>query len=256
MDIKELFSFNSNDPGFGQKFKTKTKRVINKDGSFNVQRLPPKGSPKNYYHHLISMSWTRFLLLNLAFYIFLNIFFALVYMLIATGHLYGLFSRPSAKIIYSDHAIIAPYRDINALEFRIANLRSNTLIDMQASVMFTRNFKNETGEWQREYFTLDLERNHIHFFPLTWTIVHPITESSPLYSLSKQDFLDQNAEILILIKGFDDTFAQQVNSRYSYLANEVLWGRRFERAFNTDENGDLLVELDKIDNTTEATLNV
>ncbi|QNL22479.1 K+ channel, inward rectifier [Hyphobacterium sp. CCMP332] len=314
MDIKGIFNF-SNDPGFGQKFSSKTKRVINKDGSFNVKRVPPKGKTRNYYHRLISMSWSRFLLLNLLIYILVNVFFALIYMLIgvekisgltrgsliddfansfffsvqtlttvgygvlsptgfmagmvaslealsglllvalATGLLYGRFSKPSAKIIFSDNAIIAPYNDINALEFRIANLRSNTLIDMEASVMFTRNYKNEKGEWVRNYYTLELERDHIHFFPLTWTVVHPISESSPLFGLNRKQLLAQNAEILILIKGFDDTFAQQVHSRYSYLAGEVIWGRKYEKAFSANVQGDLVVELGKINDTIEADLN-
>ncbi len=314
MDIKELFNFN-NDPGFGQKFSSKTKRVINKDGSFNVKRIPPKGKPGNYYHQLISMSWAKFLLLNLAVYIIVNVLFALIYMLIgvdkiaglvqknliddfanafffsvqtlttvgygvlsptgflaglvaslealsglllvalATGLLYGRFSKPSAKIIFSDNAIISPYKDINALEFRIANLRNNTLIDMQASLMFTTNYKSENGDWIRNYYNLELERSHIHFFPLTWTIVHPISENSPLYKLTRKDLLAQNVEFLILIKGFDDTFAQQVHSRYSYLGNEIHWGRKFEKAFTANMQGDLVVELGKINDTTEANLN-
>jgi inward rectifier potassium channel len=315
MEIRNIFNFKSEDPGFGQKFSSKTKRVINKDGSFNVKRIPPKGSAVNFYHSLISMSWSRFLLLTLIIYILVNVIFAIIYMIIgiehitglvkydfyhdfanafffsvqtlttvgygvlsptgflsgivaslealsglllvalATGLLYGRFSKPSAKIIFSDHAIIAPYSTGNALEFRIANMRNNMLIDMEASVMLSGTFKNESGQWQREYFQLNLERRHIHFFPLTWTIVHPIVEDSPLYGMDKRELLDQSIEILILIKGFDDTFAQQVHSRFSYLGNEILWGRKFSRAFSTDTTGDLIVDLGKINDSVEAELN-
>ena len=57
---------------------------------------------------------------------------------LATGVIFARFSRPSPKIIYSRNAIVAPYRDKTALEFRIANARSNQLIEVQVQVILTK----------------------------------------------------------------------------------------------------------------------
>ena len=102
---------------------------------------------------------------------------------IATGLLYGRFSRPSARIVYSKNAIIAPYQDGTSLQFRVANARSNTLMNMEARVLLMT-VDTSDGELKRNFIDLPLERPHIYFFALTWTIVHPIDAASPFFGKS------------------------------------------------------------------------
>jgi inward rectifier potassium channel len=102
---------------------------------------------------------------------------------------------------------------------------------------------------------LPLERPGVLFFPLTWTIVHPLDESSPLYGKTAADLEKLQAEILILIKGFDDTFSQTVHSRYSYRYDEIVWGARFSPAFQIDTEGDLELEVDKVGTLAAAAAN-
>lgn len=164
---------------------------------------------------------------------------------IATGLLYGRFSRPSARILFSDHALIAPYQDGTSLQFRITNARSNTLMDLQARVLLmTVNMEN--GEHKRSYVDLPLERRNVYFFPLTWTVVHPIDNASPLYGKTAEDLARTSTEIMILLQGFDDTFSQVVHSRYSYRHDEIVWGARFAPAFHVDDQGDLVLELERV----------
>lgn len=163
---------------------------------------------------------------------------------LATGILYGRFSRPSAKILYSHNALIAPYRDITGFMFRIANQRSNQLIEVEVSLSFS--FLNKTDRSKREFRSLELERNKINFFPTSWTIVHPIDEDSPMYTFSGDDFLDQEAEIIILLKAFDDTFSQTVYSRSSYRAEEIVYGAKFANIFGRNDNGVVTVDLHRI----------
>jgi inward rectifier potassium channel len=165
---------------------------------------------------------------------------------IATGLLYGRFSRPSARIVYSKSAIIAPYQDGTSLQFRVANARSNTLMNMEARVLLMI-VDSSNGELKRNFIDLPLERTRIYFFALTWTIVHPIDSSSPFFGKSSEDLAKLSAEILILIQGFDDTFSQQVHSRYSYRHDELIWGAKFNPAFKIDTKGDLVVQVDHID---------
>jgi len=164
---------------------------------------------------------------------------------LATGLLYGRFSRPTSKIVYSERAVIAPYRGKTSLQFRIANRRTNTLMEIEAKVLLMT--VSGTGDnHKRNYHVLNLERPSIYFLPLTWTVVHPIDEQSPLFGKIQDDLADSQTEILILIKAFDDTFGQVVHSRYSYRFDEVLWGAKFLPAFSVTKDGDMALELDRL----------
>jgi inward rectifier potassium channel len=165
---------------------------------------------------------------------------------IATGLLYGRFSRPSARIIYSKNAIVAPYQDGTSLQFRIANARSNTLMNMEARVLLMT-VDSSNGELKRNFIDLPLERPKIYFFALTWTIVHPIDSSSPFFGKTREDLAKLSAEVLVLIQGFDDTFSQVVHARYSYRHDEIVWGAKFAPAFKIDTKGGLVVQVDHID---------
>ncbi|HTW64393.1 MAG TPA: ion channel [Bryobacteraceae bacterium] len=164
---------------------------------------------------------------------------------VATGLLYGRFSRPSARIVYSRNAIIAPYQDGTSLQFRVANARSNTLMNMEARVLLMT-VDTTDGELRRNFIDLALERPKIYFFALTWTIVHPIDETSPFFGKSREDLARLESEVLILLQGFDDTFSQVVHSRYSYRHDELIWGAKFTPAFKVDNKGGLVVEVDRI----------
>ncbi len=164
---------------------------------------------------------------------------------LATGLLYGRFSRPSAKIAFSDVMIVAPYQDGTSLQFRIANQRDNVLLELEANVLMMYVDKTE-GEARRKFVALNLERSSVYFFPLTWTVVHPITADSPIYGKDADDLAEMQAEFLILIKAFDDTFSQIVHARYSYRHVEVEWGARFQPAFFVDRTGDMVLELNRV----------
>ena len=161
------------------------------------------------------------------------------------GVIFARFSRPTAKIIYSQNALIAPYRGITAFQFRIINARRNEIIEMQAKVLFSRFEVTERGHI-RQYYPLALEREKVTFFPLTWTVVHPIDESSPLHSMTHQDLLESKAEFLILLNGVDETFAQVVYSRSSYVAHDVIWNARFANVFSRPSDGrPVMVDLER-----------
>jgi len=166
---------------------------------------------------------------------------------LATGLLFGRVSRPSARIAFSERMAIAPYQDGWSLQFRIVNKRSNSLMELEAKMLLMT-----VDGPKREYMILKLERPSVYFFPLTWTIVHPIDAESPLAGMTAADLAAKQAEFVILLKAFDDTFSQTVFSRYSYRHDEVQWGKRFAPAFAVTEQGDMTIELDKIGAVTDA----
>ena len=290
----------ADDLGLGTK--VTTDRNMNKDGTFNINRV---GEPKfrfyEIYHMLITMPWLKFFAIIVGSYFTSNIIFASIYysigvehltginpnadnlhkfleayffssqtlttvgfgrlaplgtltsavaavesmlgvlvFAIATGLLYGRFSRPQAKLLYSEHAIIAPYRTGTGLMFRMANKRHNQLIEVEVSCTLSH---FEKGAISRSFNRLKLERDKVNLFPTNWTIVHPIDEESPFYMMTEEEFRDTKSELIILLKAFDDTFSQTIYSRTSYHTDEIIYGRKFLPMVSVDENNKSVVDL-------------
>jgi inward rectifier potassium channel len=163
---------------------------------------------------------------------------------LGTGISFARFARPRARILFSDQAIIAPYRSpaggTTAFEFRIANARQNQLTDVSARVLLAR--RRSGGD--REFLPLKLERESVLFFPLSWTIVHPIDPGSPLFGQTAEDLLAAKAEFLILLSGNDETFNQVVHARSSYEAADLVWNARFQSLYNPpDEDGGISIDV-------------
>ncbi len=296
------------DLGFGSVVAQQSQqRLLNRDGSFNVVRrglgLRSSLSP---YHSLITMSWLRFVLLALAWYLVTNALFATGYFLLGpdaimgrfatdamsqwieafffsvhtistvgygnilaasmganilmtlesivglfalalgTGLIFARFSRPQAKVLFSDKAVMAPYRGITALMFRITNERRSQMVDIEARLLLSRFEETENGR-RRQFHSLGIERTRVSFLPLSWTVVHPIDEHSPLYDVSEEEFLASDPELLILITGMDETFSQVVHSRSSYEATEVVWQARFQSLFESDRpHGHLAIDVSRL----------
>ncbi|MGD0579085.1 MAG: ion channel [Bryobacteraceae bacterium] len=294
------------DPGLTQRYTGDLRRVINKDGSFNVLRRGVGLRDKGFYLHLMNSNWPWFLIQVGLAYTAVNVCFAAIYYWIGvdqlsgaprgtpveaflsafffsvqtfttvgyghvapkgvwtnvvaaieamtgllgfalgTGLLYGRFSRPSAKIAFSRQMIVAPFSGGRALMFRIANGRPNVLMELEATVILMT-VESGSGGMRRKYQGLPLDRGKVFFLPLTWTLVHAIDENSPLNGLGAEELKGLQAEVLILIKAFDETFSQSVYARHSYTWDEIEWGRRFLPAFNVTPEGDLELDLSLID---------
>lgn len=164
---------------------------------------------------------------------------------IATGLFYGKFSRPRSSIMYSDNMLIAPFREGESMQFKIVNRRSDTLMDVEARTVLTM-IERSNGEVVRKYYQLPLEISQVAFMPLTWTLVHALNEDSPLYNKSKEELVTSQAEVLVQIKAFDETYNQTIYSRYSYPVSEWIWNARFRPSFASGENGETTVFVDKI----------
>lgn len=166
---------------------------------------------------------------------------------IIAGIMFSRFARPRAEIVFSKYAVVAPYRDTNALMFRIVNKKRNEIVEMAAKVLLARRKRGGISPNDREFIPLKLERDRVVFFPLSWTIVHPIDETSPLRGCSAGELRDADAELLILLNGFDETFSQTVHTRSSYKVDEVVWGAKFTSMFNPlDDDGTISIDIRKL----------
>ena len=179
-------------------------------------------------------------------------YYSLLANALITGVVFARFARPTAKIVFSKVAVVAPYRGIKGLMFRIVNGRNNQLIELEAKVMFAR-FIKEQGRTVRRFDILELERRKVTFFPLAWTVVHPIDKDSPLYGLSQQDLVATDAEILILLTGIDETFSQSVHARSSFKPDAILFGRKFSNLYNEVEDGQpISIDVRRLSETEDA----
>lgn len=131
--------------------------------------------------------------------------------------------------------------------FRIVNRRRNEIIQLEAQVIFSSMEPNGRGGTVRRYALLPLERNKVTFFPLVWTIVHPIDEASPLANKTPEELAQAQAEILVLLSGIDETFEQTVHTRSSYRADEIVWNARFRSTFlPTDARSRVTVDINRV----------
>jgi inward rectifier potassium channel len=143
---------------------------------------------------------------------------------LVTGILYGRFAKPKADLQYSNEALVAPYKDITGFMFRVANKKQNELIETECQVILAIN-NPETQ--RRDFHFLELERSKINLLPLTWTVVHPIDDKSPMLGLTASDLKERDGEFIILIKSITDTYFQTVYSRMSYKETELTWNAKF-----------------------------
>jgi inward rectifier potassium channel len=172
---------------------------------------------------------------------------------LVTGMMFARVSRPSANIVFSRHAVVAPYQGSGALMFRLANRRSIELLDVNVAVTLSR-FEGEGENRKRRFYELALSRESVRIFPLNWTIVHPMDEQSPLHGTTREAFAASGAEILVLLTATDETFSQIVHARTSYTGEEIVWGARFSDMFSVSSEGTITVDLHRIHNVEPSTL--
>lgn len=293
--------------GFGSNNAAQGGRFINKDGVPNVEK---KGVPFferiSWFHTLLQLSSTKFLLVILLFFLGINFIFACIYSLIgiehlgglsasnnlekfgeayffsaqtfttvgygrinptglmasavasleallglltfaiATGLFYARFSKPRAFLKFSDNTLLAPYKDGLAIMLRIAPFKNNNLTDAEAKLTVGLTLE-EDGKMVNRFFFLDLEYSQVNALTLSWTIVHPITESSPFFAFSKADFANTAGEIMVFVKAFDDMFSNTVVARSSYTLSEIVTGAKFLPMYHRNQqNNTTILDLEKL----------
>ncbi len=166
---------------------------------------------------------------------------------IATGLIYGRFSKPKSYLVFSEEALISPYKDGTALMFRFAPYKDkHTLTDVEIKVN-TGLLLAENDKADYKYFTLPLERSRIESMPMSWTVVHPIDENSPFYGFTQEDLKAADAELYVMLRAFDDVFSNYVQQKTSYTFSEILFNRKFIPMYRESEDGNTtILELHKL----------
>ncbi|PWT71850.1 MAG: transporter [Bacteroidetes bacterium] len=172
---------------------------------------------------------------------------------IATGLIFGRFSKPRAYLVFSDYALISPYHGKKALMFRFASYKDNhTLTNVEIRVNLAM-LVAENDKPSYKFFDLELERNKVESLPMNWTVVHPIDERSPLLEYNFEDLKLADIELYVLVRGFDDVYSNFVLQRTSYTYAEILFDRKFIPMYRESDDGKTtILELDKLNSFVEV----
>lgn len=144
-----------------------------------------------------------------------------------TGVVFAHVSKPTARVMFSNVATVTPFEGVPHLMFRAVNERTNRILETEVMVSLARQTQTTEGRRWRRLQDLAVTRSRSPLFALSWTIMHPLDESSPLFGATPESLLDEMAEIVVVISGVDDIFAQRIHARYVYSAADIIWDKEF-----------------------------
>lgn len=156
---------------------------------------------------------------------------------IVTGLVFAKFARPTARVLFSQHALITSRDGVQSLVFRMANARRTQIVEAHARVVLVRSERTAEGERLRRLHDLPIVRSDTPIFALSWAVVHPITATSPLAGATPELLAEWDAEIVVSVVGIDETLSQTVHARWSYVASEIVWNRQFADVLSTLPDG-------------------
>jgi inward rectifier potassium channel len=136
----------------------------------------------------------------------------------------------------------------------MVNVKSNQLINLNIEVIFSRNEQTATGIL-RKYYPLELERSKVKFFPMSWTVVHPITKKSQLFGETPESLAASDTEILVAVEGTNDTYADPIHVRKSYMYSQLTWGVKFATMMSNNHK-EYVIDLSKVSDYEPKELNV
>ena len=176
-------------------------------------------------------------------------FFAILTLALFTGTIFARFSRPFARVVFSRCAVIIPFDGVPTLMIRTANQRGNSVLDAEVHLTLARQQTTREGLVMRRFEEIKPVRERSSLFALSWTIMHRIDRSSPLYGYTPQMLAEQQAEIVVMLSGVDETLADRIYARHSYNVDEIVWNHRFVDVLSLTSDGRRVVDLTRFHDT-------
>jgi len=177
----------------------------------------------------------------------------LMFLALATGLVFARFSRPTARVLFSQVAVIGPNNGVPTLSFRLANQRRSQILQAEVGASLVRDEQSDEGVVMRRFYDLPLARARTPIFAMTFTAMHVIDTASPLFGESQVSLAAQNAELVVTATGLDETMGQAVHARTSYLPHEVLWEHRFVDVIGWTEDGRRAIDYSRFHDTVSLT---
>jgi len=213
---------------------------------FSVETMATIGygyfAPKSFYGHVL---------------VTVEAFFGMLAIAVATGLTFAKFSRATARVIFSERAVVGRHDGARMLMIRMANARESQIVEAQVQFSLARDETTPEGRGWRRFHELPLERPRTPLFGLTWTAMHRIDERSPLRGATQASLEDSRSELIVSFFGIEETFGQTVHARTAYQPDEIVFGARFADVFEETPEGrrvryDRLHELVLLDERAEA----
>lgn len=199
---------------------------------FSVQTVSTIGygvmHPQTFYGHMIVM---------------LESVIGLGSVATATSLIFARISRPTARVIFSNVAVISPFNGQPTLMFRAVNQRRNRILEAQMMVSILRREYTLEGQVHYRFTDLPLIRQRTPIFALTWTAMHIIDERSPLFGFDEDSLAAADLEVIISLTGLDDTQGQTIHARHAYTPSAIYWHYRFVDIFSETPTGNRAIDL-------------
>jgi len=168
---------------------------------------------------------------------------------LTTGLVFAKFAIPSARVLFSNPALITTFDGKRVFMFRVANERANQVVEASLRVSLLRDYTTAEGEYLRRFEDLPLTRSRSPVFALGWTAFHTIDDSSPLHGLDQQGLEDINASFLAVLSGTDDTLAATVHARHAYDHSDVVFDQRFVDVVSASPDGQRIFDYTRFHQT-------
>jgi inward rectifier potassium channel len=202
---------------------------------FSVETLATVGygvmAPATLYGHIVSAA---------------EIVTGMAFTAIVTGLLFVRFSRPRAKILYADDAVVCTHNGRRALMLRLVNGRATMMSDADAQVFVLLAEHSAEGTFMRRIHTLRLQQSHLPLFAMPWLLIHVIDESSPLHGHDAATLSESGARLFLTIKARDHALSAAVQDMKDYPAEHIRFGMRFADAVTRDDQGRATADLTRI----------
>jgi inward rectifier potassium channel len=198
---------------------------------FSIETLSTVGYgfmyPQTHYAHIIAST---------------EMFTGLVYAAVMTGLIFARFSRPQARFVFARTIAVGRHEAKSTLMIRVANARHNTISDASASLWLLRTETTSEKSNFRRFHNLRLERSQNPIFVLSWTLLHVIDATSPLFGMTKEALTTMDAALVLSVQGRDENFASLVNDRKTYSAQDFRFNHRYVDILQTDGEGGLKLD--------------
>jgi inward rectifier potassium channel len=201
---------------------------------FSIETLATVGygdmHPQTNYGHLIAT---------------VEIFTGMSFLAVMTGLIFARFSRPRARFVFANIAVISRHEGRQALMIRTANARHNTISRATARLWLIRAERSMEGDQLRRFYELKLDRSEHPMFVLSWMLFHIIDKESPLYGATASDLEDGDALLVLNVGGLDDSSAQQLYARHVYSWRDIRWQHCYWDVTSVSPQGRFLLDYTK-----------
>ena len=202
---------------------------------FSIETLATVGdgvmAPNSLYGHIISAT---------------EIVTGTAFTAIVTGLLFVRFSRPKAKILFSEQAVITTYNGQPTLMARLVNGRLTPMTSANIRLFILLAERTEEGEWYRRVHDVALMQSHLPLFIMPWTVMHRIDEASPFHGCDAETLPDMDIRLFLTVEAHDSALATMVQDMKDYNASQIRFGMRFANSISTDEDGNITADLSRI----------